>query len=84
MDMVQSVAYNIGKMSRYIRDKNKNCFDTLFIFYNKTKENVTMGYNNEIIIKENTYISEEHLNEPLIKSNNGDLCRSLGETKNII
>jgi hypothetical protein len=61
-----NITYNIGKVSRYIRDKNKNCFDNIFTLYNKTCDNISKGYNNEII-KENTYINEEDLKESLIK-----------------
>ena len=78
MDTYNSLTYSIGKMSRYIRDKNKNCFDTVFTFYNKTCDNISKGYNNQIIIKENTYINEDTLNEPLVKPE-VDLRRSLGE-----
>ena len=85
MDKFDIITYNIGKVSRYIRDKNKNCFDNIFTLYNKTYDNISKGYNNEIIIKENTYINEEDLKESLIpkseKSENEDLRKSLGELK---
>ena len=61
------ITYNLGRLSRYVRDKNKNCFDHIFTFYNKTYENISKGYNNEIDIKPNTYIHEDKLNEPLIR-----------------
>tara|TARA_B110000208_G_scaffold128802_1_gene156497 strand:+ start:683 stop:943 length:261 start_codon:yes stop_codon:yes gene_type:complete len=82
MNTFDNITYNIGKFSRYIRDKNKNCFDNLFIFYNKTSDNISKGYNNEIVIKENSYISEECLKESLINKKTDPqthLRKSLGE-----
>ena len=84
MDGFDSITYNIGKMSRYIRDKNKNCFDNIFSFYNKTCDNISKGYNNEIIIRENSYINENSLKEALINKNikpesESNLRKSLGK-----
>ena len=79
MNLYDSITFNIGKVSRYIRDTNKNCFDNIISLYNKTSDNISKGYNNDIIIKENTYINEDCLKESLIIKDNNNLRKSLAE-----
>lgn len=68
---MENIAFKVGQFSRYVRDTNKNCFDNLIKFYNTTSENISKGYNNEVIIREQTYINEENLQDALLRKSLG-------------
>ena len=83
MNSFDLITFKIGKFSRYIHDQNKNCIDNIINYYQKASNNISKGYNNEIIVKENTYINEEDLKKSLIEKNNLDNQVNL-DTRDII